>query len=133
MKVTPETAGKYYCKASINGFPEIGAEVTIYIKGPPSINSSRKQIGSPGDTSQLECVATSIPKAKQVTWYFNGKEINGSNEDGYSILESSFPFSVRSVLVITHSEGKHFGKYNCSVVNDYGLDNAEIEFSSQSK
>jgi hypothetical protein len=133
LSVTAETAGRYYCKASVNGFPEIGAEATIYIKGPPSITSSKKQIGMNGDTTNLECIAFSIPKPRHLSWYFNGKEINASNDENFSIMEDVLPHGIKSVLVIRDTENKHFGKYNCSVLNDYGHDNVEIELISQSE
>lgn len=33
LRVDVETAGRYYCKAHVPGFPEIGAEASIYLKG----------------------------------------------------------------------------------------------------
>lgn len=32
IKVTTDTAGRYYCKAVVEGFPEIGAEATRTIE-----------------------------------------------------------------------------------------------------
>lgn len=33
LRVDTDTAGRYYCKAGVMGFPEVGAEATIYLKG----------------------------------------------------------------------------------------------------
>ncbi|XP_055602535.1 irregular chiasm C-roughest protein-like [Uranotaenia lowii] len=121
-----ETAGNYYCKASVMGFPEIEAMASLYLKGPPSIRSQRHQYGVVNDNSQIQCEAISIPKAKQVIWTYNGLEI--SNENDYTILENHQPEGVRSTLIINNSQKQHFGVYNCTVINEYGMDSIEIEF-----
>ena len=133
MLVTHETAGRYYCKASVMGFPEIGAEVSVYLKGPPSITSPRRQFGIDGDNSRIECIAFSVPKARLVSWTFNGREINTSNDQDYSILEDPLPEGIKSTLIIRESQTKHFGRYNCTVVNDYGNVVLEIDLVKQSK
>lgn len=33
LRVETHTAGRYFCKAQVPGFPEIGAEAAIYLKG----------------------------------------------------------------------------------------------------
>ncbi|XP_055682496.1 irregular chiasm C-roughest protein-like [Lutzomyia longipalpis] len=129
--VTQETAGRYYCKASVMGFPEIGAEATVYLKGPPVISSSQRQHGIVGDNARLECVAFSVPKARHVSWTFNGREINTSNDQDYSILEDPLPEGIKSTLIIRESQSRHFGRYNCTVVNDYGNDVLEIDLLPQ--
>lgn len=115
------------------GFQEIGAEATIYLKGPPSISSPRRQFGITGDNARLECVSFSVPKARHVSWTFNGREINTSNDQDYSILEDPLPEGIKSTLIIRESQSKHFGRYNCTVVNDYGNDVLEIDLLAQSK
>lgn len=127
MSVNSETVGKYYCKASVMGFAEIGAEATIYLKRAPVIASASRQNGLIGDTAQVHCVAFSVPKAKHVTWTFNGREINTSNDNNFSVLEDPLPEGVKSTLIIRESQAKHFGRYNCTVVNDYGSDYLEID------
>jgi hypothetical protein len=131
--VTPETAGRYYCKATVMGFPEIGAEATIFLKGPPSITSTRRQYGTPGDVAKIECIAFSIPKARHVSWSYNGHELNVSSDDDFQIMEDYLPFGVKSTLLIRESNTKHFGRYNCTVLNDYGSDILEIELTGESK
>lgn len=107
----------------------IEAEANIYLKGPPSITSTKKQFGIPGETVQIECVAFSIPKPRHIHWIHNGKIINSSSSSDYTILEEVTSFGMESTLVIRDSDTKHFGFYNCSVTNDYGHDNVEILLS----
>uniref|UniRef100_A0A182QTQ6 Ig-like domain-containing protein n=1 Tax=Anopheles farauti TaxID=69004 RepID=A0A182QTQ6_9DIPT len=137
LVVTAATAGRYYCKASVQGFPEVEADATVFLRGPPIINSPRQQYGAIHDGAQLECVALSIPRPRLVLWSFNGREINASSsiESGaaeeYRTLDSPIPNGVRSTLVIHHCLREHFGRYNCTVVNDYGIDYLEIDFVSK--
>lgn len=80
--VTPETTGRYYCKASVIGFPEVGAEATVYMKGPPSIISHKTQFGVPGDNVRVECTAYAVPPPVKVFWSFHGEEIyNDPNKE----------------------------------------------------
>lgn len=115
------------------GFPEIGTDATAYVKGAPTIRSSRRQFAIQGDTARIECIAISVPRAKQVIWTFNGHEINTSNNHDYSILEDQLPEGVKSTLIVRESMAKNFGRYNCTVVNEYGSDALEIELMAQSK
>ncbi|XP_062540345.1 irregular chiasm C-roughest protein-like [Armigeres subalbatus] len=131
LTVSHETAGRYMCKASVLGFPEIETEATVYLRGPPSIISPRQQFGTITDTGQLECEAFSIPQANHIVWLHNGHEINTSHETDYSIVESLLPEGVKSTLIIYNSQRHHFGGYNCTVINDYGIDFVEIDFVSR--
>lgn len=114
------------------GFPEISAEASIYLKGPPSITSPRQQFGIIGDNARIECVAFSVPKARHVSWTFNGREINTNTDQDYSILEDPLPEGIKSTLIIRESQSKHFGRYNCTVVNDHGNFVLEIDLMAQS-
>jgi hypothetical protein len=136
VTVAQETVGRYICKASVPGYADVVEQATIYLKGVPTITSSRRQFGVPGENVQIECIAFSIPKARFVSWSFNGRDINnassGYGNDEYRIEESILPFGVKSTLVIEHSAAKHFGRYNCTVINDYGSDVLEIELNGES-
>uniref|UniRef100_A0A182U923 Ig-like domain-containing protein n=2 Tax=Anopheles melas TaxID=34690 RepID=A0A182U923_9DIPT len=127
LMATRETAGRYSCKASVRGFPDIEATAAIQLKGPPTIRSPRQQYGSVNDNSQIQCDAIAIPKAKQVIWTYNGLEVSGENE--HTILENHSPEGVRSTLIIPKSKRQHFGVYNCTVLNEYGSDSLEIQFA----
>lgn len=130
LDVDADTAGRYYCKASVMGFPEIGAEAAIYLKGPPTIISHRTQFGIQGDNVRLECVAFSIPKPEHVMWTYKGNEVDADDKD-YTILEDPLPEGIKSTLVIRESQEQHFGAYNCSVTNPYGSDVVEINLKPQ--
>lgn len=133
IKVTHETAGRYCCKASVMGFPEISSEAMVYLKRSPIITSQRTQFGIIGDNAHIECIAFSIPKARHVSWTFGGNEINTSHDLDYSVLEDPLPEGIKSTLIIRESQPKHFGRYNCTVVNEYGSDVLQINFIPHSK
>jgi hypothetical protein len=132
LDVDADTAGRYHCKASVMGFPEVGAEASVCLEGPPTIISHRTQFGIQGDNVRLECVAFSIPKPEHVTWTYNGNEVDADDKD-YTILEDPLPEAIKSTLVIRESRQQHFGPYNCSVTNPYGSDVVEIYLKPQSK
>ncbi|XP_030079936.1 irregular chiasm C-roughest protein [Drosophila hydei] len=127
FSVSNETAGRYYCKANVPGYAEISADAYVYLKGSPSISSPRSQYGLIGDTARIECFASSVPRARHVSWTFNGHEISSESGHDYSILVDAMPGGVKSTLIIRDSQTHHYGKYNCTVVNDYGNDVAEIQ------
>lgn len=85
LMTSDDLAGRYYCKASVMGFPEVGAEATVYLKGRPTIISHRTQFGIPGDTARVECSAFSIPPPEKVTWSYRGEEIGVGSSDDYSV------------------------------------------------
>nr|XP_032524306.1 irregular chiasm C-roughest protein-like [Danaus plexippus plexippus] len=96
-------------------------------KGPPRIISNQTQYGVEGGSVRIECVAFSVPKPDYIIWSFGGSEINSFHNHEYAFLEESLPDGLtKSSLVIRESETKHFGSYNCSVSNAYGLDSLEI-------
>ncbi|XP_016951961.1 irregular chiasm C-roughest protein [Drosophila biarmipes] len=131
FSVSNETAGRYYCKANVPGYAEISADAYVYLKGSPAIGSQRTQYGLVGDTARIECFASSVPRARHVSWTFNGQEISSESGHDYSILVDAVPGGVKSTLIIRESQAYHYGKYNCTVVNDYGNDVAEIQLQAK--
>lgn len=127
ITVSNETAGRYFCKAIVAGFPEIKVAADIFMKQAPHITSNQQQYGAIGDTLHLECFAVSIPKARHISWSFKGREINTNGDHEFSILEESTLQGIKSTLIIRNSQAWHFDKYNCSVVNDYGTDVLQID------
>lgn len=127
LTISNDTAGRYFCKANVPGFPEIKAAADVYLKQAPRITSPQQQYGVIGDTLRLECFAISVPKARHISWSFKGREINTSGDHEFSILEDPTTQGVKSTLVIRNSQAWHFDKYNCSVVNDYGTDVLQID------
>lgn len=52
----------------------------------------------------------------------------------YAFLEESLTDRMtKSTLIIRKSESHHFGHYNCTVVNVYGMDSIEIDLVPESK
>lgn len=132
-KVASDTAGRYFCKATVNGFPEIGAEATIYVKRAPIITSPKTQHGMVGSRAKIDCSAFSIPKAEHILWSFEGKQINMSSDDPdiYIFEEHHLPEGVRAALIIKESRSTHYGKYNCTVLNAYGGDSLIINLQQE--
>lgn len=49
------------------------------------------------------------------------------------MIEDNLPHGIKSTLIVRESQSRHFGVYNCSVVNAYGMDWAEILLKAQSE
>ncbi|XP_041985812.1 irregular chiasm C-roughest protein-like isoform X2 [Aricia agestis] len=127
LTVDTHTSGRYLCKASVEGYKEIEAEASIFIKGPPKILSNNTQFGSQGDAVHIECAAFSVPKIDNIVWTFEGKEIDTLHDQDYAFLEDLQPGGiVNSTLIIRDSQSRHFGVYKCNVSNDFGSDTLEI-------
>ncbi|XP_022828784.1 irregular chiasm C-roughest protein-like [Spodoptera litura] len=127
ITVTPHSAGQYWCKASIENRQDVQAPVMVYIKGPPKIMSNQTQYGVEGDSVRIECVSFAVPKPDYIVWTFEGTEINSYQNQDYAFLEETLTDRMtKSTLIIRRSELKHFGPYNCTVVNIYGMDSIEI-------
>ncbi|KAF6215510.1 hypothetical protein GE061_010265 [Apolygus lucorum] len=131
LNVNPDTAGRYYCKASVMGFAEIGAESTVYLKGKPQIISHRTQFGIQGDNARVECTAYAVPPPTKVLWSFKGDEITSEATHDYSVLEDPLSEGIKSTMIIRESRQDHFGVYNCTVLNAYGSDTLEITLKPQ--
>lgn len=127
LTASSETAGRYFCKANVPGYPEIRSSAYVHLKQAPKITSSRQQYGTIGESTQLDCSAISIPRARHISWSFHGREINGSSDPEFSIIEETTDQGVRSTLIIHNSQAWHFDRFNCSVVNDYGTDVLQVE------
>nr|XP_026483917.1 irregular chiasm C-roughest protein-like isoform X1 [Vanessa tameamea] len=127
VTINKHSAGQYWCRASVEGYQDIEAPAMVYVKGPPKIMSNKTQYGVEGGSVHIECVSFSVPKPDLVIWTFAGNEINSFHNHEYVFLEESLPDGLtKSTLVIRKSEAKHFGPYNCTALNAYGSDSAEI-------
>ncbi|CAG9789958.1 unnamed protein product [Diatraea saccharalis] len=95
--------------------------------GPPKIISNNTQYGTEGDSVRVECVSFSVPKPDFIMWSFEGREINTFPNQEYVFLEKTLAdHMTKSTLVIRKSEARHFGSYNCTVINSYGMETIEI-------
>ncbi|XP_049882134.1 irregular chiasm C-roughest protein-like [Pectinophora gossypiella] len=127
LTLDTHTAGRYLCKASIEGYPEIEAEASLFIKGPPKILSNHTQFGSQGDTVNIECAAFAVPRIDSILWTFDGRDIDSLHDQDYAFLEDvQLGGVINSTLIIRESQSKHFGTYKCNVSNEYGSDTLEI-------
>ena len=81
FKVEPERAGRYYCRATVPGYPEIGAEAVVLMKGPPKVLSPHTQWGHVGDNARVECIVSSVPRPEKILWSFGGQEISTYDSD----------------------------------------------------
>ncbi|XP_075987814.1 irregular chiasm C-roughest protein-like [Anticarsia gemmatalis] len=127
ITISPHSAGQYWCKASTENRQDVEAPAMVYIKGPPKIMSNQTQYGVEGDSVRIECVSFSVPKPDYIVWTFGGNEINSFHNQEYAFLEETLTDRMtKSTLVIRASEARHFGRYNCTVVNFYGMDSIEI-------
>lgn len=135
-----DTAGRYWCKATSPGFVEIRAEAAVLLKGPPRIVSANEQFATTAsraddgtDAVQLECVATSVPKAKHVSWAYNGQLIDFDVDIAFEMREAFVPNGVRSTLTIADDWRDYLGVYSCIVINAYGTDTLDIMFREPGK
>lgn len=72
--VSPDTAGRYYCKARVPGFPELTGYANIYIRAPPSIVSQRIQY-VPDEGVVKVRISSAISIARVIPNYCAGETI----------------------------------------------------------
>lgn len=133
MIASNETAGRYYCKAHSIGFQEISAEAQLILKGPPRILSPSEQYPVDADVYEIECMAISVPKAKHVSWAFNGVLIDLDKDVDFSLRQTVTHNTIKSTLRIEENHAKYFGVYSCTVINKYGSDTLDITYMQRSK
>ncbi|XP_060808034.1 irregular chiasm C-roughest protein [Amyelois transitella] len=127
VTITDKTAGQYWCRASIDNYQDIEAAAVVYVRNAPKIISNGTQYGVEGDSVRVECISFSIPKPDYIIWTYAGGEINTFHNQDYAFLEETLADRLtKSTLIIRKSEARHFGKYNCTVANSYGMDSIEI-------
>ncbi|XP_057323857.1 irregular chiasm C-roughest protein-like isoform X2 [Microplitis mediator] len=130
--VSPETAGRYYCKAHVPGFPQLIGYANILIRAPPSIVSQRIQYVPDEGVVKVKCTAISVPKAESVVWSFAGRELNFSfNNTPFYVQEEYTPERVVSTVTLLEPISTYFGDYNCTVTNSYGTDTVIIKLTTR--
>ncbi|XP_074105443.1 irregular chiasm C-roughest protein isoform X2 [Cotesia typhae] len=130
--VSPETSGRYYCKAHVPGFPQLIGYANILIRAPPSIVSQRIQYVPDEGVVKVKCTAISVPKAESVVWSFAGRELNFSfNNTPFSVQEEYTPERVVSTVTLLEPISTYFGDYNCTVTNSYGTDTVIIKLTTR--
>ncbi|XP_043279028.1 irregular chiasm C-roughest protein-like [Venturia canescens] len=130
--VSPETAGRYYCKAHVPGFPELTGYANVFIRAPPSIVSQRTQYVPDEGVVKVKCTAISVPRAESVVWSFAGHELNfSSNNTPFYVQEEYTPERVVSTVTLREPMSTYFGDYNCTITNSYGTDSVIIKLTTQ--
>ncbi|XP_066597961.1 irregular chiasm C-roughest protein-like isoform X2 [Prorops nasuta] len=130
--VRPETAGRYYCKARVKGFPELTGYANIYIRAPPRIISQRVQYVPDEGVVKVKCAAISVPKAESVVWSFAGRELNfSSNNTAFYVQEEYTAERVVSTVTLLDPISTYFGDYNCTVTNSLGTDSVIIKLTAR--
>ncbi|XP_025269617.1 irregular chiasm C-roughest protein isoform X2 [Camponotus floridanus] len=129
--VGPDTAGRYYCKARVPGFPELTGYANIYIRAPPSIVSQRIQYVPDEGVVKVKCTAISVPKAESVLWSFAGRELNfTSNNTPFYVQEEYTGERIVSTITLLDPISTYFGDYNCTVTNSFGTDSVIIKLTA---
>ncbi|XP_029674324.1 irregular chiasm C-roughest protein isoform X1 [Formica exsecta] len=129
--VGPDTAGRYYCKARVPGFPELTGHANIYIRAPPSIVSQRIQYVPDEGVVKVKCTAISVPKAESVVWSFAGRELNfTSNNTPFYVQEEYTGERIVSTVTLLDPISTYFGDYNCTVTNSFGTDSVIIKLTA---
>nr|QRF78350.1 KIRREL [Halicryptus spinulosus] len=125
QQVSQQTAGRYICRAAVPNFPDVAAEVVIYIKGPPKIVSSSIQKAQEGSNAEMICQIEGMPLPKVVIWSRHGKALDPA-DDRYTIISEEYTNVHVNKLIISNIHGSDFGAYNCTVDNGYGIDEKTI-------
>ncbi|XP_012232150.1 irregular chiasm C-roughest protein-like isoform X2 [Linepithema humile] len=129
--VSPDTAGRYYCKARVPGFPELTGFANVYIRAPPTIVSQRTQYVPDEGVVKVKCTAISVPKAESVVWSFAGRELNfTSNNTPFYVQEEYMAERVVSTVTLLDPISTYFGDYNCTVTNSFGTDSVIIKLTA---
>jgi len=130
--VTYDSAGRYICRASVKGFPEISTSTQVFIKGPPRVTSSPVQYAPEGEMARVECLVQSVPPPTRVTWTRDRRALD-PKDPSYEMVEEKLEGAslIRNVLLIHKPSQKDFGLYNCSVENEFGEDFIVIQLNPQ--
>ncbi|KAK1131315.1 hypothetical protein K0M31_017602 [Melipona bicolor] len=129
--VNHETAGRYFCKAHVPGFPELTGYANVYIRAPPSIVSQRVQYVPDEGVVKVKCTAISVPKADSVVWSFAGRELNFSlNNTPFYAQEEYTAERVVSTVTLLEPVSAYFGDYNCTITNSFGTDSVIIKLTA---
>ncbi|CAG2180177.1 unnamed protein product, partial [Oppiella nova] len=126
--VTEKKIGKYICRASVKGFPEISSQLIVRLNGPPQIEDPYIHYGLIGETVRIGCYINSVPKPSQIVWHHNRQIVNIDSNRGVNIIDERIPgeSTILSTVVIYNAKLSDFGEYNCTVRNRFGFDNRVI-------
>ena len=134
LKISEATVGKYICRASVRGFPEITSSAEVLMKGPPRvIRKDHIQFGREGSNVEVTCDTFAIP-SPHIHWSLYGFPLDvGSGADHYRTIDKPRKDGMLSTLVIRNAMDSDFGDYNCTVRNSHGQDSFIITLKKESK
>ncbi|KAF2369130.1 CD80-like immunoglobulin C2-set [Trinorchestia longiramus] len=125
VKAVESTTGSYMCTATSQGFAPLSATVHLRLRGPPVITSTAPVWSKLGEKAVLQCKVRAVPHPVALTWFKEGIAIS-ADDDKYSVDEKQMADGVISRLVINTTQKEDFTSYNCTVVNEYGMDVGQI-------
>ncbi|XP_045124424.1 irregular chiasm C-roughest protein-like isoform X1 [Portunus trituberculatus] len=129
VSATAASAGLYICSARSPGFAPLEGRVHLRLRGPPLIKAQAVVAVPEGEPAVLRCGVVAVPHPVAVTWTREGASVN--SENGHSVKEEQRADGVVSTLTINKTTTKDFASYNCSVINEYGVDTREILLQRQ--
>ncbi|KAG7159066.1 Irregular chiasm C-roughest protein-like 1 [Homarus americanus] len=129
VSATPTSAGLYVCSARSPGFSPLEGRVHLRIRGPPLIRAQAVVAVPEGQPAVLRCGVVAVPHPVSVTWTREGALV--VSEDGRYVNEEQRADGVVSTLTINKTSHRDFASYNCSVINEYGVDTHQILLQRQ--
>lgn len=95
--------------------------------------SDAKQFSERGNTALVDCIAMSVPEPDEIIWTRDGKLIDYATSGRFSVIQKNLKYGRQSTLQILGIHSEDFGNYNCTVINQYGEDNAMIALIEKGK
>ena len=118
-----DQAGRYVCRASVAGFPEVETSTLLLIKGPPRVSAPAVQFGEVGSPATLDCRVHSLPQPS-VSWTWDPKLPPFPSQQQQERLSTG---DTTASLLIHEVRPELLGSFfNCSASNDFGSDHAII-------
>ncbi|XP_069180504.1 irregular chiasm C-roughest protein-like [Procambarus clarkii] len=129
VSASAASAGVYICSARSHGFSPLEGRVHLRLRGPPLIRAQAVVAVPEGHPAVLRCGVVAVPHPVAVTWTREGAIL--VSDDGRFVDEEQRADGVVSTLTINRTSHKDFAAYNCSVVNEYGVDTHQILLQRQ--
>ncbi|KAK8735666.1 hypothetical protein OTU49_005255, partial [Cherax quadricarinatus] len=129
VTATSSSAGLYICSARSPGFSPLEGRVHLRLRGPPLIRAQAVVAVPEGQPAVLRCGVVAVPHPVAVTWTREGTVL--VTEEGRYVDEEQRADGVVSTLTINKTTHNDFAAYNCSVVNEYGVDTHKILLQRQ--
>ncbi|KAK3853880.1 hypothetical protein Pcinc_039600 [Petrolisthes cinctipes] len=129
VSASTSSAGLYICSARSPGFSPLEGRVHLRLRGPPHIKAQAVVAVPEGEKAVLRCGVVAVPHPVSVTWTREGSTVH--TEQGHYVNEEQRADGVVSTLTINKTTINDFAAYNCSVINEYGVDTQQILLQRQ--